>query len=220
MSRKLLTRFFLLALFAVGMATELPAVHLKPGLNEIAVKINNKSALNFSSAYLDTRHASLPEGITISSTSQRLDVAANTLSDNGLILQVNVDDGLEPGFYEIPLVLKDEANHSWSFTLSAELASQKPASYELGQNYPNPFNATTQIKYGLAAREKQNTRLIIYDLLGRHIRTLVDKEQPAGAYQVSWDGKDEIGYEVASGIYLYKLTSGPFLKTSKMMLLK
>src|SRR4030043_92619 len=97
MSRKCLTRFFLLALFAVGMATELPAVHLKPGLN----------------------------------------VAANTLSDNGLILQVKVDDGLEPGFYEIPLVLKDEANHSWSFTLSAELASQKPASYELGQNYPN-----------------------------------------------------------------------------------
>ncbi|OHB72267.1 MAG: hypothetical protein A2W23_01925 [Planctomycetes bacterium RBG_16_43_13] len=220
MSGKLLTRFFLLALFAVGLTAESQTVHLKPGVNEIVVKINNKSALSFSSAYLDTRHASLPEEITISANSQRLDVAANTLSNNGLILQVNVDDGLEPGIYEIPLVLRDEANHSWSFTLTAELASQKPASYELGQNYPNPFNATTQIKYALAARDKQNTRLIIYDLLGRHIRTLVDKEQAGGAYQVSWDGKDDYGQDVASGVYFYQLRFKDQILHKKMLLLR
>ena len=220
MIKRIFTGLHILALFTFGMTEELQTIHLKPGLNEVAIKINNKSALNFSAAYLDVRPEDLPEGVTISFDAQRVDVSANTLTESGLILQVNADDNLNEGFYDIPLILRDDVNHSWNFTITAEFESQKPESYQLAQNYPNPFNATTQIKYDLAAKEKQNTRLIIYDVLGRQIRTLVEKEQAAGTYEVIWDGRDEAGKEVASGIYLYKLISGLYAKTNKMILMK
>lgn len=102
----------------------------------------------------------------------------------------------------------------------AKVEIPKPEKYDLLQNYPNPFNAQTQIKYLLANKHEQETRLVIFDLLGRHIRTLVNKKQPAGTYQVIWDGKDDEGKEIARGIYYYRITSGSFIKTKKMLFIK
>ena len=90
--------------------------------------------------------------------------------------------------------------------------------FALNHNYPNPFNPITQIRYFLP--EKSNVKLTVYDLMGRKIRTLVDREQQAGFKSIRWNATNDIGERVASGIYLYRLTARDFRKTRMMILLK
>jgi alpha-amylase len=91
-------------------------------------------------------------------------------------------------------------------------------SYELSQNYPNPFNPTTVIKYNLPKEGK--VTLKIYNLLGQVVRTLVDGEIQVGSHSVIWDSRNDKGQQVSSGIYIYRIQSGNFVKTKKMTLLK
>lgn len=93
-----------------------------------------------------------------------------------------------------------------------------PQSFALMQNYPNPFNPTTQIRFVLPSSGK--ARLTIYDILGRRIRTLVDGARPAGEQQVTWDGRDEAGASVASGIYFYRLEASGLTQARKLTLLR
>ena len=93
-----------------------------------------------------------------------------------------------------------------------------PKSYEILQNYPNPFNPTTNIRYALP-RESHVT-LIVYNILGQRIRTLVDDVRSAGRYEVTWDGRNESGFSVGTGIYLYRIEAGPYTNVQKMLLLK
>jgi len=94
-----------------------------------------------------------------------------------------------------------------------------PASYELGQNYPNPFNPSTTIHYGLP--KDGHVSLTIFNLLGEAIVTLVDDEyQHEGYHTVIWDGRDELGDVVASGIYIYRMQVGGFGATKKLTFIK
>lgn len=86
----------------------------------------------------------------------------------------------------------------------------------LEQNYPNPFNPKTVISYRLAVGSE--VELTIYNLLGQKITTLVNARQPAGTYQVQWDGRNSAGQQVASGVYIYRLQSGNQAISRKMLL--
>jgi len=91
-------------------------------------------------------------------------------------------------------------------------------SYQLFQNYPNPFNAATEIRYRLP--EAGKVRLVIYTLLGQHVRTLVEQRQPVGDYSVSWNGRDAHGQELASGVYIYQLETGALVASKKLVLIR
>ncbi|MCG3157121.1 MAG: hypothetical protein DKINENOH_03752 [bacterium] len=94
-----------------------------------------------------------------------------------------------------------------------------PEQFELLQNFPNPFNPETSIRYNLP--EAAVVSLVIYDQLGRKVRTLVNQAaQPAGYHSAVWDGRDEAGRAVATGIYLYKVTAGQHRQVRKMVLQK
>jgi len=93
-----------------------------------------------------------------------------------------------------------------------------PTKFALAQNYPNPFNPSTTIEYSLPTRSKVN--ISIYNLLGIRIRTLVDLHQQAGSYSAQWDGLDERGMAVPSGVYFYRLTSGQNVQQRKMNLIR
>lgn len=96
--------------------------------------------------------------------------------------------------------------------------AQVPLEYSLKQNYPNPFNPTTTVTYSL---EKQShVELNIYNVLGQKIKTLVDKDQAANVYDVTWNGDTDEGKPAASGIYFYEIKAGDYQNTRKMMLLK
>jgi hypothetical protein len=90
--------------------------------------------------------------------------------------------------------------------------------YELYRNYPNPFNPTTTIEYSLPKTEM--VRITIYDMLGRFIKTLVNTNQTAGRYQISWDGTDEHNMPVAAGVFLYKMQAGDFVEVNKLALVR
>jgi len=90
--------------------------------------------------------------------------------------------------------------------------------FGLEQNTPNPFNPTTTIRYSLAKRTRVS--LAIYDVAGRRVRRLVDGEQAASIYVAEWDGTNDRGQRVASGVYFYRLVAGSFRDTKKMVLLK
>ncbi len=99
-----------------------------------------------------------------------------------------------------------------------DLGSQVPVEFSLEQNYPNPFNPTTTIKYGL--KEQVKVSLKIYNILGQVVKTLVSGNQTAGYKQVVWDGTNEFGAKVASGVYIYRIEAGNFVKSQKMILMK
>jgi hypothetical protein len=90
--------------------------------------------------------------------------------------------------------------------------------YSLSQNYPNPFNPETDISFSLP--EKTEASLVIYNMLGEKIKTLMTGYMRTGTHTIHWNGRDEAGNSVASGIYFYRLKTGGFVETKKMVLMK
>ena len=123
----------------------------------------------------------------------------------------------------------DEATNGWGWVIqniaiqpnlvSVESNDAIPEVFSLSQNYPNPFNPTTQISYALPQTAEVNLK--IYNVLGQMVRALLqNKQQTAGVYAIEWDGKDDLGKDVSSGVYIYRIDAGDFVKSHKMMLLK
>ncbi len=96
--------------------------------------------------------------------------------------------------------------------------SDLPISVEIFQNYPNPFNPATTIAYRIPSRTK--VRIEVFNVLGQRVITLVDESQSAGDHVIQWDGKDDAGNIVSTGVYLYRIQAGEYVQTRKMLLLK
>jgi len=105
-----------------------------------------------------------------------------------------------------------------SVTSADHTPGSAPFTFTLSQNYPNPFNPSTRIDYEVDKRGY--VELVVFDLLGRHVRTLVAAEQQPGQHHVLWDGKNDHGELVSSGVYLYQLRAGSSSMTKRMLLLK
>lgn len=88
----------------------------------------------------------------------------------------------------------------------------------LAQNYPNPFNISTKIEYSLGARSR--VTITIFDILGRKVKTVIDREQPAGNYTAVWDGTDADGRPMSSGVYFYRIQADNLKESKKALLLK
>lgn len=132
-----------------------------------------------------------------------------------------------PG-YETPLPRYMElgetdtlAGYDFSYLVSAvddPEASAIPREFSLSQNSPNPFNPATTIEYSLP--EQSRVVIEVFNLLGERIRQLVNETRSAGIYQVTWDGVDQTGRVVSTGIYLYRFVAGNHIETKKMLLMK
>ena len=123
--------------------------------------------------------------------------------------------GFDNNLTLVPIIEKLEVLTGISSTGPPPGAS---ADFSLEQNYPNPFNPETVISYRLSV--VSDLTLAVYNLLGEKIVTLVDARQGAGRHQVRWNGRDENGQPVSSGVYLYRLRAGNFVQTRKMMLVR
>jgi len=105
----------------------------------------------------------------------------------------------------------------FSTTLNKEAAAM-PTEFSLSQSYPNPFNPTCVIAYALPT--DCQVKLVVYNLLGQRVKVLVDEHQDAGYKSVTWNGRDDHGKELASGIYFYRIEAGSFVQSKKMLLMK
>ncbi|MFC1475824.1 T9SS type A sorting domain-containing protein [Candidatus Zixiibacteriota bacterium] len=101
---------------------------------------------------------------------------------------------------------------------STSPAAPVPKAPSLAQNYPNPFNASTVVEFALP--RPTQVSLEVFNILGRRVAVLVDEERGAGRHLISWDGKDNNGKSMASGLYFYRLRAGSYSQTKRMVLLK
>ncbi|MFZ2324192.1 MAG: alpha-amylase family glycosyl hydrolase [Ignavibacteriaceae bacterium] len=105
--------------------------------------------------------------------------------------------------------------------LLTEVDQENPSivkEFNLEQNYPNPFNPSTIIRYSIVS--PSIVTLKIYDILGREVKTLVNQEQNNGTYEVNWNGDNEFGNKVSTGVYFYKIDAGTYSDVKKMLLIK
>jgi hypothetical protein len=119
----------------------------------------------------------------------------------------------------------DDVQMNFRPTSVEEEPASVPLLFTLDQNYPNPFNPTTTIRFAVhrlqfAVHGPDHISLRVYNVLGQSVRTLVDEEMEPGSYEVEWDGRDDKGKEVSSGIYFYRLATAEHVVTKKMLLLK
>ena len=108
----------------------------------------------------------------------------------------------------------------WFGAPSVSLADEIsfPERYRLSQNFPNPFNPVTTLSFDLPM--DNNVTLVIYNLLGQKVTTIVNDFRTAGSHRVAWNGLDHLGKDVSTGVYLYRIEAGDFSATKKMILLK
>jgi len=100
-----------------------------------------------------------------------------------------------------------------SITGNSTILSTTPKSYSLSQNYPNPFNPTTKISFSLP--KNSDVKLVVFDILGKEVATLVNDYRTAGTHQVEFNASN-----LASGVYLYRIEAGEFRDVKRMMLIK
>lgn len=105
----------------------------------------------------------------------------------------------------------------YEYSNSIEVSLDAPLKSEVFQNYPNPFNPSTTICFNI--HYQCHTTIKIYDLLGKEVAIIVNEEKQAGIYKVAWNGKDNTGKKLASGIYIYQIIAGTLIQTRKMILL-
>ena len=106
----------------------------------------------------------------------------------------------------------------WERRIDLQTLMPQAAQFQLEQNFPNPFNPETTIRFDVPGAV--DFRLVIYNLLGQEIRTLMAGRFESGRYTVSWDAKDDLGRQVAAGMYLYRLEARDVVLTRKMVLVK
>lgn len=140
--------------------------------------------------------------------------------ENGITYSFIGDSGLgkisdiKSGFGKVSFnQIRNNKIHLFASAEKKNNSVNHPTVYSLMQNYPNPFNPTTMIKYTLP--KVSDVALIIYDILGSEVATLVNEQQQPGSYEVKWDASN-----VSSGIYFYQLKTKDYVDTKKMILLK
>ncbi len=138
------------------------------------------------------------------------DTVTESIDTVGNVL--NLDDP-ESYYAAGPIYWIDESEVS-----IVEPSEMVPEQFVLYPNYPNPFNPTTTLRYDLP--EDSHVSIMIFDLMGREIRTLINKQQSAGIKSIMWDGTNDLGQPLSAGMYLYRISAGDFHSVKKMVLLK
>jgi hypothetical protein len=156
-----------------------------------------------------TPAGTLPAGYTVHVLDLKDENALPAASGS---FQVALDAPNTPHYYKVIMGTKDFAEKE-----SGGIPLQ-PVAYALGQNYPNPFNPSTTIRYSLAKRS--DVLLEIYNTIGQHVRTLFNGSQMTGEYSIVWDGTNDNGGHVASGIYFYRLRTGEFTAVRKLAMIR
>jgi len=117
---------------------------------------------------------------------------------------------------ETPLL--NETIQVMHISLKTDAEGLIPDVFALHQNYPNPFNPVTNIRYDIP--ENSHVKMVVYDILGRQVRTLVNRDHDPGFYNVLWDGRNDLGEQIASGVYFFQINAGSFHKNAKMIVVK
>ena len=138
------------------------------------------------------------------------------LSEGDVLDQVMGIFNYSFGTYKVQI--RDESDLGTTMGFEDEI-NTNPYEYALHENFPNPFNPETQIRFSIGGEE--SVKLIIYDMMGRQVQTLIDGDSFSSGYHVvNWNGLDSKGQKVPSGVYIYRIKAGTFIADKKMLLVK
>ncbi|MCK4547518.1 MAG: T9SS type A sorting domain-containing protein [Candidatus Eisenbacteria sp.] len=183
------------------------------GLTSTMVKVVAVDPLNPSTVYAGTRNSATPVFISTDGGDSWI------AFDAGLPVDCDINDlavDWETG--NVVLAATSDGIYRYDYTTDVADGPFTPRRFALEQNRPNPFNPNTVIRFSIGA--ESHVTLGVYDIRGRLIRTLVEEVAAVGEHQSLWDGKDEGGVEVASGVYFCRLEAGEFSDTMKIILMK
>jgi len=187
---------------------------VRPGGTPVAVSVTTSDTLVGRLETLMTSGESAMATIGVGVGQTPATVAGGGMAFNPEALGAALVQATATGFYTT------EAGSSTVYVVGTPsgAAGGGPRRYALEQNYPNPFNPSTTIRFVLPARD--HAELAVFDVRGRHVVTLLDRSVPGGLVSVTWDGRDQHGTPVSSGIYFYRLRAGAFTESKRMVLLK
>jgi len=190
-----------------------------------------RQELLIQSLTLKIEYLQLPKGIE-NSLNKKLDDVKKSLSMNKIKTTINklqefiskveaqegkkITEEISDGLIELAQIIINSIQFNLMKAVKDINLSESdivPTQYSLEQNYPNPFNPSTTLKYEIP--KESYITLKVYDILGREVATLVNKQQKAGYYEIDWNAVNN-----SSGIYFYKIQAGDFLETKKMILMK
>ncbi len=193
----------------VGAYVAAPLITSMP---DTLVSVNNLYRYNIGASGIPVpvyRLINAPVGMTIDSVSGVVSWTPSETGDFGITVNAVNNQGIASQSYILHVVTS---------TGIGDLDNGQPKKFELSQNFPNPFNPSTSIRYSV--KDQSKVTITIYNLLGQEVRTLVNEIQTPGFRQVIWNGKDDNGRAVSSGVYLYRLRAGDFVQSRKMLLMK
>jgi len=201
-----------------AFAADLPGIALNHGENEMIVTPLNTTGRVLYAVTVTVDASCLPKWLSVQCGADAADVPTNAKADRGLALTLTVLGAPDGAVATVPLTFRDAARTVWTHTLPVTVASSKPVPDALVGNAPNPFNPSTTISFSLA--ERRETSLVVYDTLGRTVRMLVNGPRAAGKHTVVWDGRDDSGRAVSSGMYICRMRAGAFEKSIKMTFMR
>jgi parallel beta-helix repeat protein len=175
---------------------------------------------------VDVRRGELTHDQTVFFHSDKADISIAKLGNGQVIggsgclavLKFKLLAGGETEIGYNALDLRDSENKALDFNFNKVGFKTLPSMFTLSQNYPNPFNLNTTISFALPVDSKVSLR--IYNITGQLVKTVIDEDMVAGHHTVNWDGTNSSGHTVASGLYLYKLSTNEFTSTKKMVVMK
>ena len=186
---------------------DLRSTNTQNGVWNISIKSKSNSGdINFSLNEI----MSLPEGVVISV----LDVQSRHVYENTLeeFIVINKNNNLG---YELKVIIGEP---SYVQTKILELLTIIPSEFVLDKNFPNPFNPITKMYYTLPKRSLVSVK--VYNMLGKEVVTLLEKEQSFGKYSISWNGQNNFGKQVSSGVYFAEIRASGKRRINKMLLMK
>jgi hypothetical protein len=198
-----------------------PAIDLNPGENLVTLSLENAWNRTITGLDVTIESSALPSWLAFEGTERPVDLAQGETAAGALALKFKATNPPSGITLTIPVTLSDTQGNCWKVSLTvASKATEGVPSYidALNENYPNPFNPTTTISFSL--KESRHATLFIYNALGQKVRTLADGPLTAGLHSLVWDGRDDSGRKVSSGMYVYTLRAGTFVKTRRMMMVE
>jgi hypothetical protein len=192
------------------------AIPLQAGSNKLTVTIKNTGEIPL-------------ESISISLND--VEKSTELILGNNFVNRLEADESINvpieiflktmPKWEEKVIILNIASHLGLSLSKEIKITTVRKYDYLLEQNFPNPFNSQTKIKFILPeGAEKEITTLEIFNPNGEKIITLLNEKKIAGIHTIGWDGKNDIGAPVSSGIYFYRLANGNFVLTKKLQIVK
>ncbi|MGB7062690.1 MAG: C25 family cysteine peptidase [Candidatus Zixiibacteriota bacterium] len=168
--------------------------------------------------FVSSQGNGIGQALVCLSLGDKIVFAGETGQDGYLSCELNLDD---VGEMSVVATKPNFVPYEHFITVVEGEATPGIESFQLLQNFPNPFNTATIIQFSVGGEQNPiHTKMQIYNLLGQKVRTLVDEPKNVGDHKVIWDGRDDFGKDVASGVYIYRMRAGAFTEARKLVLLK